>query len=116
MRRRPILQGRFHRGRANKNLPLAPGTGDEAWLDAVNELANWASEGGAVRLVVPLGVDAAADDPESPLNVSATGFRQAGRLLGELGLPTVLVQEGGCDLESLGQLGRAVLLDVEEEL
>jgi acetoin utilization deacetylase AcuC-like enzyme len=101
---------------ANKNLPLSPGAGDEAWLDAVNELAAWARAGGAASLVVPLGVDAAAGDPESPLNVTAAGFRQAGRLLGELGLPTVLVQEGGYDLESLGRLVREVLLGVEEGL
>jgi acetoin utilization deacetylase AcuC-like enzyme len=101
---------------ANKNLPLPPGAGDEPWLDAVNELADWARTAGATSLVVPLGVDAAAGDPESPLRVSAAGFRRAGRLLGELGLPTVLVQEGGYDLESLGQLVREVLLGVEEEL
>jgi acetoin utilization deacetylase AcuC-like enzyme len=99
---------------ANKNLPQSPGTGDEAWLVAVNELASWARTGGATSLVVPLGVDAAAGDPESPLRVTATGFRRAGRLLGELGLPTVLVQEGGYDLEALGPLVREVLLGVEE--
>ena len=80
----------------------------------MNELAAWARAGGATSLVIPLGVDAAAGDPESPLNVTATGFRLAGRLLGELGLPTVLVLEGGYDLESLGQLVREVLLGVEE--
>jgi acetoin utilization deacetylase AcuC-like enzyme len=101
---------------ANKNLPLPPGAGDEPWLDAVNELADWARTAGATSLVVPLGVDAAAGDPESPLRVSAAGFRRAGRLLGGLGLPTVLVQEGGYDLESLGQLVREVLLGVEEGL
>jgi len=100
----------------NKNLPLAPGTGDELWLEAVDALAAWAREGGATSLVVALGVDAAAGDPESPLNVSASGFRRAGRLLGALGLPTVLVQEGGYDLETLGQLVREVLLGIEEGL
>jgi acetoin utilization deacetylase AcuC-like enzyme len=99
---------------ANKNLPLPPGTADETWLDAVNELAAWARTAGATALVVPLGVDAAAGDPESPLRVTGMGFRRAGRLLGALGLPTVLVQEGGYDLESLGQLVREVLLGVEE--
>src|SRR6476659_1321732 len=99
---------------ANKNLPLPPGTGDEPWLDAVDTLAAWAREEGATSLVVPLGVDAAAADPESPLNVTAPGFRRAGRLLGELQLPTVFVQEGGYDLETLGQLVREVLLGVEE--
>jgi acetoin utilization deacetylase AcuC-like enzyme len=80
----------------------------------VNELAAWARAGGATSLVVPLGVDAAAGDPESPLRVTATGFRRAGRLLGELGLPTVLVQEGGYDLETLGRLVCEVLLGIEE--
>lgn len=101
---------------ANKNLPLPPGTADEQWLNGVNELADWARKAGATSLVVALGVDAAAGDPESPLRVSATGFRRAGRLLGELDLPTVIVQEGGYDLESLGRLVREVLLGVDEGL
>jgi acetoin utilization deacetylase AcuC-like enzyme len=99
---------------ANKNLPLAPGSGDAGWLDAVTELAAWARTGGATALVIPLGVDAADSDPESPLRVSEAGFRQAGCVLGELGLPTVLVQEGGYDLATLGPLVREVLLGVEE--
>ena len=101
-------------GGANKNLPLEPGTGDDAWLDAVAQLAAWTKRGAATSLVVPLGVDAAAGDPESPLDVTATGFRQAGRMLGALKLPTVLVQEGGYDLAALGPLVREVLLGFEE--
>ncbi len=66
---------------------------------AVAELAAWARSFGVSGLVVALGVDAAAADPESPLQVSAAGYREAGRLLGALGVPTVVVQEGGYDLE-----------------
>ena len=58
----------------------------------------------ARALVVALGVDAAAGDPESPLEVTAAGYREAGRILGELGLPTVVVQEGGYDLATIGEL------------
>jgi acetoin utilization deacetylase AcuC-like enzyme len=94
-------------GGANRNLPLAPGSGDEDWLSAVGELAEWAR--GAEALVVALGVDAAGGDPESPLEVTPAGFRAAGRTLGELGLPTVLVQEGGYDLDTIGPLVREVL-------
>jgi acetoin utilization deacetylase AcuC-like enzyme len=55
--------------------------------------------------VVSLGVDAAADDPESPLRVTLDGYSQAGSiLLGDLDLPTVLVQEGGYHLPTLGDL------------
>src|SRR3954469_22117720 len=87
---------------SNLNLPLAPGTGDDGWLAAVREAAGFAAP--AHALVVALGVDAAAGDPESPLEVSVAGYREAGRILGELGLPMVVVQEGGYDLATIGEL------------
>jgi acetoin utilization deacetylase AcuC-like enzyme len=87
---------------ANLNLPLAPGTGDDGWLAAIRQAAEFAAP--AHALVVALGVDAAAGDPESPLEVTAAGYREAGRILGELGLPTVVVQEGGYDLATIGPL------------
>ncbi len=59
--------------------------------------------------MVALGVDAAAGDPEAPLAVTADGFRAAGRALGGLGLPTVVVQEGGYDVDAIGGLVRAAL-------
>jgi acetoin utilization deacetylase AcuC-like enzyme len=92
---------------ATLNLPLAEGTGDAPWLEAVRALAERASNADA--LVVSLGVDAAADDPESPLLVTADGYAAAGRLLGSLGLPSVVVQEGGYHLPSLGGLVAAYL-------
>src|SRR5581483_7463658 len=96
---------------ANLNLPLAPGTGDDDWLAAVREAASFAAN--ARALVVALGVDAAAADPESPLQVTARGYREAGRILGALGLPTVIVQEGGYDLETIGPLVVAALEGLE---
>ena len=92
---------------ATRNLPLAEGTGDGPWLEAVRVLADLA--GTADALVVSLGVDAAADDPESPLQVTADGYAGAGRLLGSLGLPTVVVQEGGYHLDTIGPLVAAYL-------
>ncbi len=92
---------------ATRNLPLPPGSGDQPWLAAVTDLASWVS--GCDALVVSLGVDAAADDPESPLEVTEAGYRGAGGVLGALGLPTVAVQEGGYHLPSLGSLVTAYL-------
>jgi acetoin utilization deacetylase AcuC-like enzyme len=87
---------------ANLNVPLAPGTGDDGWLAGVRRAAAFVADVRA--LVVALGVDAAAGDPESPLEVTGAGYREAGRILGELGLPTVVVQEGGYDLAKIGPL------------
>ena len=98
---------------ANRNLPLAPGTGDLGWLNSLASLIEWAADGGARSLVVALGVDAAHHDPESPLEVSIDGYREAGHMLGAMGLPTVFVQEGGYDLENVGPLVRETLLGFE---
>ncbi len=91
----------------NRNLPLAEGTRDDAWVDGVRGLADWVA--GADALVVSLGVDASADDPESPLLVTADGYLAAGQVLGGLDLPSVIVQEGGYHLPSLGGLVAAYL-------
>jgi acetoin utilization deacetylase AcuC-like enzyme len=99
---------------ANRNLPLAPGSEEGPWSEAVAALAEWARAGGARALVVALGVDAAAADPESPLRVGDGGYRAAGRALGALGLPTVIVQEGGYQLDLLGPLVLEALLGFEE--
>ena len=101
---------------ANLNLPLAPGSGDEPWLEAVAALAAWAGDRRPAGLVVALGVDAAAADPESPLQVTAGGYAAAGRALGGLGLPTVVVQEGGYDLGAIGGLVIEALAGIEEGL
>jgi acetoin utilization deacetylase AcuC-like enzyme len=86
----------------NLNLPLAPGSRDIAWLAAVQCAAEFAAH--AKTLVVALGVDAAESDPESPLEITPAGYREAGRILGRLGLPTVVLQEGGYDLATIGPL------------
>ena len=93
---------------ANRNLPLAPGTADGGWLAAVEVLCDEVRGFGADAIVVSLGLDAAASDPESPLRVSTEGYRRAGERIWQLG-PMVIVQEGGYDLDSLGALAVAAL-------
>ena len=92
---------------ATLNVPLAPETGDGPWLDAVASLADAVRRHGSTALVVSLGVDAAAEDPNSPLRITADGYGRAGEILHGIGLPAVIVQEGGYHLESLGGLVRA---------
>lgn len=96
--------GRGSGSGANRNLPLPPRSGDDRWLLAVEQLVEDARTFAADALVVSLGVDAAVDDPESPLRVTRDGMRAAGILLGGLGVPTVATQEGGYHLKTLGTL------------
>jgi acetoin utilization deacetylase AcuC-like enzyme len=91
---------------ANLNLPLPPGSGDEEVVLALETAVDAVSQFQPEVLLVSLGVDSGASDPESPLQVTPTGFAAMGSALGSLDLPTVLVQEGGYDL---GVLGRDVL-------
>ena len=111
--RRRVRRRDRHRRRARgatRNLPLPEGTGDEPWLDGGRPSSpSGSARPAATHLVVSLGVDAAADDPESPLLVTADGYREAGRLLGATGLPAVAVQEGGYHLPTLGGLVAAYL-------
>lgn len=96
-------------GGTNRNLPLPPGAGDADWVPAVEALCRAVTAYGASALVVSLGVDAAAEDSESPLAVTAAGFAAAGTALRQLNLPTVLIQEGGYHLGALGELTVAAL-------
>lgn len=98
---------------ANLNLPLPPGSGDADWTGAVAEAMRATRNHGAEALVLALGVDAAAADPESPLQVSEAGYRAAGGIVAAAGLPVAVVQEGGYDLASVGGLVLATLEGLE---
>jgi acetoin utilization deacetylase AcuC-like enzyme len=106
-------RGRDEGAGANRNLPLAPGTGDEGWLAAVSALCADAAALRPDAVVMSLGLDAAESDPESPLQVSGDGYRRAAREIAALG-PTVVIQEGGYDLAALGSLAVAALTGATE--
>ena len=54
-------------------------------------------------LVIALGLDAFEGDPFGGLAVSTAGFGRIGAALAGIGLPTVIVQEGGYLCTELGQ-------------
>ena len=89
---------------ANRNLPLAPGTGDATWLAAVDVLCAEVRARGADALVVSLGAGRGGVRSGEPApGQRRTAYREAGERIGTLA-PTVVVQEGGYDLPTLGRL------------
>ena len=88
----------------NLNLPLAFGTSDAGWLDAImyaiGAIKTFAPDG----LVVSLGFDASKDEPLAALAVTPDGFARAGAAISGLKLPCALIQEGGYNLGLIGKL------------
>ncbi len=93
----------------NLNLPLAPGSGDDIFVAAVDRLAEAATRFAAEALVISAGWDAHRDDPLSKLDVSTDAYRRVGERLGQLALPAVIVQEGGYSLAAVAQAAPAFI-------
>ena len=87
---------------ATRNLPLGPGAGDDELESALLPALEAISAFGAEVLVVSLGLDMHESDPIADLTVTRDGLRASGSLVGALGLPTVVVQEGGYATAELG--------------
>ncbi|GMT96303.1 acetylpolyamine amidohydrolase AphB [Corallococcus caeni] len=91
------------------NLPLQRGT-DWAGYSAALATAREAIQAfRADALVVSLGVDTYDGDPISAFKLRKEHFPLLGGQLAGLGLPTVLVQEGGYAVEDIGHNVAAVL-------
>ncbi len=88
----------------NLNLPLPQASGDAAWLAAIEtglaDIRRFAPD----ALVLSLGFDASEHEPLSYLTVTEDGFARAGAMIGALGLPAAIVQEGGYNIDLLGRL------------
>ena len=87
---------------ATHNMPLPRGSGDAAWLEAVD--AGLAAMSGVDALVLSLGFDASVDEPLNYLSVSDDGFARMAERVAGFGVPVAIVQEGGYNLDRLGPL------------
>ena len=87
---------------ANINVPLARGTADDAYLRELDETLSAITAWGPGAVVIALGLDAFVGDPFQGFAITTAGFGRIASLIGELGLPTVLVQEGGYLSDELG--------------
>lgn len=94
---------------ANLNLCLERGTGDNGFMAALDQGMAALTDWGADTLVLALGLDAFEGDPFAGLAVTTKGFGRIGRAVAALGLPTVIVQEGGYLCPELGDNLQAVL-------
>jgi acetoin utilization deacetylase AcuC-like enzyme len=87
----------------NLNIPLEAGVADERYFAALDEAL------AAIRaftprfLVVSAGLDTFGGDPLGDFALTAAAYPQIGRRIAALGLPTLIVQEGGYAIDELGE-------------
>jgi acetoin utilization deacetylase AcuC-like enzyme len=86
----------------NLNLPLPRGTDYAAWSAALETALAAIDTFGADALVVSLGLDTFGGDPISGFQLTTDDYVRMGERLQRVGLPTVLVFEGGYATSDIG--------------
>jgi len=93
----------------NLNLPLPEQITADKYRKALERALKAIRKFQPEFLVVALGLDPAKDDPTGTWPLLATDFHENGRMVGNAGIPTVVVQEGGYRTRTLGVNARAFL-------
>jgi len=96
----------------NLNLPLAEDVHDGRYLEALDEALVAVRRFKPEVLVVPVGLDIAKADPTGTWSVTPDGLYEIGHRIGGMKLPTLLVQEGGYNIRSLGRNATRLLTGV----
>ncbi|MFM7684380.1 MAG: histone deacetylase family protein, partial [Actinomycetota bacterium] len=86
----------------NINYPMPLRADDDTYVAALADALERISAFGPSLLVVSLGLDTFITDPICDLAVTTDGMGRCGALVRQLGLPTVVLQEGGYDVAALG--------------
>ncbi|MGE4292523.1 MAG: histone deacetylase family protein [Desulfovibrio sp.] len=99
---------------ANLNIPLPEHVGGGEYRKALHRALSRIAHFRPTFLVVSLGLDPAKGDPTGTWSLTALDFEENGKMIGSLGLPTLVVQEGGYRIPSLGQNARRFFIGLRE--
>jgi acetoin utilization deacetylase AcuC-like enzyme/ribosomal protein S18 acetylase RimI-like enzyme len=86
----------------NLNLPLPEQVDGEKYRVALARALRRIEVFDPDFLVVALGLDTAKSDPTGTWSLQARDYEQNGRMIGALGLPVAVIQEGGYRTRTLG--------------
>lgn len=85
----------------NRNFPLPEGADGETYLGAFEKAMERIKKFKPDIMVLSLGLDMLKGDPTGSFRVPVSTMNQIGKRLGSLGLPLLVVQEGGYSLRNL---------------
>jgi acetoin utilization deacetylase AcuC-like enzyme len=86
----------------NINLPLEEKLDGNRYYRVLGQALQQVTAFAPSFLVLCLGFDTAKADPTGSWSLAASDFERNGRAIGALGLPTLVVQEGGYKTRTLG--------------
>jgi acetoin utilization deacetylase AcuC-like enzyme/GNAT superfamily N-acetyltransferase len=87
----------------NLNIPLPEKLSPDQHVAAVGQALKRIRRFAPTYLVLSAGFDTAKGDPTGTWSNRAKDFERLGRMIGEEGYPTLVVQEGGYRVRTLGQ-------------
>ena len=86
----------------NMNIPLPENISASVYMEHLRKALKKIERFNARYLVVSLGLDTAKGDPTGAWEMKAADFQEIGSLISTLGVPTLVVQEGGYRTGNLG--------------
>jgi acetoin utilization deacetylase AcuC-like enzyme len=93
----------------NRNFPLKGSVDDDRYLTTLDAALQVIRAFDPACLVISLGLDTFTGDPVGGFKLTTGGFAAIGQRIAQMERPTLIVQEGGYLLESLGQNAVAFL-------
>lgn len=94
---------------SNLNLPLPRGSGLAEYLPALERALEAIAAQDCRALVLSAGYDTCQGDPLGGFTLQPGDFQPIGQVIASLGLPIVVVQEGGYAVDVLGPSARALV-------
>jgi acetoin utilization deacetylase AcuC-like enzyme len=99
----PFFWGHADESRGNiMNLPLPRGTRWDTYAPALAQAIDWIEKQQPEMLIVSYGADTHEADPISYFELKTSDYAPMARRIASLGLPTLVVMEGGYAVEALG--------------
>ena len=99
----PFFWGHTDESRGNiLNLPLPRGTDWEGYKPALTHALDWLEHAEPDLLIVSYGADTHEADPISHFKLKTSDYAAMARRIASLGLPTVILMEGGYAVDHLG--------------
>jgi acetoin utilization deacetylase AcuC-like enzyme len=99
----PFFWGHADESRGNiLDLPLPRGTDWSGYAPALTQAIDWLEKSAPDLLIVSYGADTHEADPISFFKLKTSDYAPMARRIASMGLPTLIVMEGGYAVEALG--------------